>query len=75
MFFQKLLAKSPNLGKHVKEHILELKTENDAESIRIVNDAWGNQAFARESKYQGEKAARQSMKKLWQEWNRKKAEV
>jgi hypothetical protein len=75
MFFQKLLAKSPNLGKHVKEHILELKTENDAESIRIVNDAWGNQAFARESKYQGEKAAKQSMKKLWQEWNRKKAEV
>jgi hypothetical protein len=74
-FFQRLLTKSPNLSKHAKEHILELKTKNDAESIRIVNDAWGNQAFARESKYQGEKAARQSMKKQWKEWNKNRVKV
>lgn len=75
LFFQRLLQKSPNLAKHVKEHVLELKAKNDTESIRIVNDAWGNQAFARESRYQGEKAARKTMKKMWKEWNNRRVEV
>lgn len=75
LFFQRLLQKSPNLGKHVKEHVLELKAKNDAESIRIVNNAFNNDAFSRESKYQGEKAARKTMKKMWQEWNNRRVEV
>ena len=75
LFFQRLLQKSPNLAKHVKEHILELKAKNDTESIRIVNDAWGNQSFARESRYQGEKAARKTMKKMWKEWGDRRVEV
>lgn len=75
LFFQRLLQKSPNLGKHVKEHILELKAKNDTESIRIVNNAFNNDAFSRESKYQGEKAARKTMKKMWQEWNNRRVEV
>ena len=75
LFFQRLLQKSPNLGKHAKEHILELKEENDVQSIRIVNDAFDNQSFARESRYQGERAARNTMKKMWQEWARNRVEV
>ena len=75
LFFQRLLQKSPNLAKHVKEHVLELKTKNDTESIRIVNDAFNNDAFSRESKYQGERAARKTMKKMWKEWNDRRVEV
>ena len=75
LFFQRLLQKSPNLAKHVKEHVLELKAKNDTESIRIVNDAFNNDAFSRESKYQGEKAARKTMKKMWKEWNDRRVEV
>ena len=75
LYFQRLLQKSPNLGKHVKEHVLELKAKNDTESIRIVNDAFNNDAFSRESKYQGEKAARKTMKKMWKEWNDRRVEV
>lgn len=75
LFFQRLLQKSPNLAKHVKEHVLELKAKNDTESIRIVNNAFNNDAFSRESKYQGEKAARKTMKKMWKEWNDRRMEV
>lgn len=75
LFFQRLLQKSPNLAKHVKEHVLELKAKNDTESIRIVNDAFNNDAFSRESKYQGEKAARKTMKKMWKEWNKRRVKV
>lgn len=75
LFFQRLLQKSPNLAKHVKEHVLELKAKNDTESIRIVNNAFNNDAFSRESKYQGEKAARKTMKKMWQDWNNRRVEV
>lgn len=75
LFFQRLLQKSPNLAKHAKEHVLELKAKNDTESIRIVNNAFNNDAFSRESKYQGEKAARKTMKKRWQEWNDRRVEV
>lgn len=75
LFFQRLLQKSPNLAKHVKEHLLELKAKNDTESIRIVNNAFNNDAFSRESKYQGEKAARKTMKKMWKEWNDRRMEV
>ena len=75
VFFQRLLQKSPNLAKHVKEHVLELKAKNDTESIRIVNNAFNNDAFSRESKYQGEKAARKTMKKMWQDWNNRRVEV
>ena len=74
-YFERLLHKSPNLAKHVKEHILELKSDEKQESIHIVNDAWNNQAFARESKYRGEKAARTTMKKMWQEWDKKRKQV
>lgn len=75
LFFQRLLQKSPNLAKHVKGHVLELKAKNDTESIRIVNDAFDNDAFSRESKYQGEKAARKTMKKMWKEWGDRRVEV
>lgn len=74
-YFTKLLQKSPNLVKHIKEHILELKTEEKQESIRIVNDAFNNDAFSRESKYRGEKAAKKEMKRLFTEWEKKKYEV
>ena len=74
-YFQKLLQKSPNLIKHISEHILDLKSEEAEERIRIVNDAWGNQAFARESKYQGEKAAKQYMKKAWKGIEKERVEV
>ena len=52
-----------------------MKAKNDTESIRIVNNAFNNDAFSRESKYQGEKAARKTMKKMWQEWDRNRVEV
>lgn len=74
-YFTHLLNRSPNLAKHAHEHILEMKSENGAESIRIVNDAWNNQAFARESKYQGEKAARTAMRQMWKAWEERRREV
>lgn len=75
LYFQKLSQKSPNLIKHAKEHILELKTEEKQESIRIVNDAFNNDAFSRESKYRGEKAAKTTMKKMWKEYEKQRHEV
>ena len=65
MFFQKLLQKSPNMAKHISEHVLELKSEPREEAIRIANLAFDNDRFSRESKYRGEQAAKTYMKKAF----------
>lgn len=73
--FQKLLAKSPNLGKHKSLHIIELKTQGDDEGIRIVNNAFGNDAFARESRYRGDKAAQKTMNRMWKEFAKQRRQA
>ena len=74
-YFTRLLQKSPNLIHHRNEHVLELKSERETERIRIVNDAWHNDAFARESRYRGDLAARKYIAKAWKDWEKQRRMV
>lgn len=74
-FFQKLLKKSPNLAKHLDKNRFTLKSEQDSEGIKIGNDAWDNEAFARESIYRGEAKAKKTMKKMWKDFEKESKEV
>lgn len=72
--FSKLLGKSPNLRKHVGLNAVSL-VEGEEAKVSIANTAWDNDKFARESVYQGDRAAKSAMKKLWKEFEKKRQEV
>ena len=72
--FGKLLGKSPNLKKYASLNAVSL-TEGETAKVTVANNVWDNNAFARESVYQGDKAAKSVMKKMWKEFERKRQEV
>lgn len=68
--FQRLLSKSPNLSGHINLNELQLKT-GDEISVKISNKAFGNQSFARQAVYQGDKAAKKTIKKEFEQLNKR----
>ena len=68
--FKSLVSKSPNLARHTQLNKVSLQT-GEVAKVKIGNTVFGNDSFAREAIYQGDKAGKRVLKKQFQEFNKR----